>query len=105
MEVSMTSADTSLPQPRAESMDATDAALFDSLIKEAPIGLAFFDARLRFRRVNETLAGLFGLPTDELVGRLPGEVLAPEVSTAMEGSLHRVLADDRPVLDTDLVVE
>ena len=86
-------------------MDSTDAALFDSLIREAPIGLAFFDADLRFRRVNETLAQLFGLPVAEMTGRLAGQVLPADVAVVVEGALHKVLADDRPQLDTDLIVE
>jgi len=99
------SADTSVPHPRADDMDASDAALFDALIKEAPIGLAFFDADLRFRRINQTLAELFGAPVSELIGRLPVEVLDAGVAGAVEGSLRRVLAEDRPLLDTDLTID
>jgi hypothetical protein len=47
---------TSVPRPRASGPDLSDSALLDTLLREAPIGFAFFGSDLRFRRVNQALA-------------------------------------------------
>ena len=49
---------TSVPRPRASGPDLSDSALLDTLLREAPIGFAFFGSDLRFRRVNQALARL-----------------------------------------------
>lgn len=48
------STETSVPHPRVsgvegQSMDASDSALYATLLKEAPAGLAFFGPDLRCR--------------------------------------------------------
>ena len=43
------STDTSVPGPRVSGLAASDSALFATLIKEAPMGFAFFDTGLRCR--------------------------------------------------------
>jgi hypothetical protein len=98
----MVSTDTSVPHPRVVGMDASDVALFETLIKEASIGFAFFDPKLRFRRVNETLAGIHGVPAEDMVGRRPGEAIAADEATAtsMETSLRTVLDEDRALIDS-----
>lgn len=99
------STDTSVPHPRVSGFDASDSALFATLIREAPIGFAFFDADLRCRRVNQTLAQLAGLTDEEIIGRTPGEFLPEQVAAPMETALRRVLETDRPVLDADLSID
>ena len=47
-----------MPKPRVSGMDVSDSALLATLLSDAPIGFAFLGGDLRFRRVNETLAGL-----------------------------------------------
>ena len=39
-------------------MDVSDSALLATLLREAPIGFAFFGTDLCFRRVNRSLARL-----------------------------------------------
>ena len=56
----------------------------------SPVGLFILDRDLRYVRVNETLAGLNGLLTDEHVGRTVREV-APFVDEAIGRELTRVL--------------
>jgi hypothetical protein len=46
-------------------MDVSDSALLATLLSEAPIGFAFLGADIRFRRVNQTLAGLYGIDAGE----------------------------------------
>src|SRR6266545_4011647 len=68
-EVSIMSTDTSVPQPRVSGLAADDVALFAVLIKEAPIGFAFFDGQLRCARVNEGFAEVVGASSGaEIVG-------------------------------------
>lgn len=50
-------------------------ALLDAMFETAPIGLAFVDRELRFRRVNAQLAELNGLPVSEHLGHRPDELL------------------------------
>ncbi|WP_106401923.1 SpoIIE family protein phosphatase [Actinocorallia populi] len=96
------STDTSVPGPRVSGLAASDSALFATLIKEAPMGFAFFDTGQRCRRVNDTLAGLLGRPVDELVDRTPRELLAEEAAVEVAGYLSEVVSTDRAVIDKDL---
>jgi PAS domain S-box-containing protein len=50
-------------------------ALLDALYAQAPVGLAFFDRELRFRRVNAALAEMDGVPLEEHIGRTVTELL------------------------------
>ncbi|MEU5990266.1 SpoIIE family protein phosphatase [Spirillospora sp. NPDC047418] len=103
------STETSVPHPRVsgvegQPMDASDAALYATLLKEAPGGLAFFDRELRCRRANDALAGLLGVPVRDLHGHRPSEVLPEAPAAAFETALRRVIDEDRTVSDLDLVV-
>ena len=50
-------------------------ALLDSLYAEAPVGLAFVDTDVRFRRVNKHLALMSGVAAEAHIGERPEEVL------------------------------
>ena len=65
--------ETSVPRQR----DASDSALVDMLMLEAPIGLALFGTDLRFRWVNAALTRLDGhaeADPSSYAGRRPAEV-------------------------------
>ena len=94
------STDTSVPKPRVSGLEASDSALLDTLFREAPIGFAFFDTDLRFRRVNRTLARLHGIRDEDHLGRMPSEVWPAALAARAEAALRRVLDDDQPVLET-----
>ncbi|KAB2346423.1 SpoIIE family protein phosphatase [Actinomadura rudentiformis] len=103
------STDTSVPRPRisgveGKPMDASDSALYVTLMKEAPAGFAFFDTGHGCRRVNDALARMLGVAAGDLQDRRPAEVLPEELATAFEAALRKVLAEDRPLTDIDLVV-
>jgi PAS domain S-box-containing protein len=91
------STDMSVPRPRAPGLDVYDSALLDTLLREAPIGFAFFGPDRRFRRVNQVLAGLAGLHPDGHVGRTPAEVWPAELAAQAEAALDAVLAGGAPV--------
>ncbi|MDQ6683574.1 MAG: PAS domain-containing protein [Pseudomonadota bacterium] len=52
------------------------AALLDAFFDSSPLGLAVFDSRLRYVRVNPTLAAISGLPVEYHWGRTIEEVNA-----------------------------
>ncbi|WP_283138179.1 SpoIIE family protein phosphatase [Rhizohabitans arisaemae] len=95
------STDTSVPRPRESDVDISDAALFQGLLSEAPFAFAFFDGAMRFRRVNETMAALTGVPVERHIGRTPTDVLDEDLSATMESALHTVLTENRPVFDAE----
>ena len=68
---------TSVPRPRALRPGRIDSALLDTLLREAPIGFAFFGSDLRFRRVNQTMAQLAGLDPAGHIGRTPARCGRP----------------------------
>ncbi|MFS2292083.1 MAG: SpoIIE family protein phosphatase [Actinomadura sp.] len=103
------STETSVPHPRASGvegrpMDASDAALYATLLTEGPAGLAFFDRELRCRRANDALAELLGVAVSELQDRTPSEALPEPLAAAFETALRKVIAEDRALTGCDLVV-
>ena len=91
------STDMSVPRPRAPGLDVCDSALLDTLLREAPIGFAFFGADLRFRRVNAALAQLAGIEPAGHIGRTPAEVWPAALAAGAQAALSSVLADGRPL--------
>ncbi|GAB3212487.1 SpoIIE family protein phosphatase [Marinactinospora thermotolerans] len=89
--------ETSVPPPRLSGLSPVDAALLDTLLKEAPIGFAFFTPDLRYQRVNRTLATIYGVDSGDCHGRTPSEVLDEEDACAHETALSAVLAGESVV--------
>ncbi|WP_395111201.1 SpoIIE family protein phosphatase [Actinomadura sp. SCN-SB] len=103
------STDTSVPHPRitgveGQPMEASDAALYATLMKQGPSGLAFFDTGLRILRASEALPELLGVPGADLVRRTPAEVLPGDLAEAVETALRTVLGDGRAIPEADLTV-
>ncbi|HEY4849748.1 MAG TPA: SpoIIE family protein phosphatase [Streptosporangiaceae bacterium] len=98
------STDTSAPQPQVSGLDISDSALLATLLREAPIGFAFFGPDLRFRRINQALAGLPGAGLGEHVGRLPSQVWPETLAARVESAVRRVLAEDQPLFESDQTV-
>jgi PAS domain S-box-containing protein len=80
--------------------DASDSALVDMLIHQAPVGLAFLGSDLRFRRVNAALAEIIGKPDADHAGKLPSEIWPEEVATRAEAALRTVLAGGAAVTES-----
>src|SRR5438067_12005292 len=78
------------------------AALFETALWTAPIGLAVFNLELHYLFVNERLAELDRVPVDGHVGQTPIDVLGP-LGEPIAEALGRVLASGMPVLDQQLV--
>jgi PAS domain S-box-containing protein len=95
------STDTSVPQPRVSGLDVSDSALLATLLREAPIGFAFFGPDLRFRRINQTLARLAGLALDAHLGLLPSQVWPSMLASRVESAVRQVLAEGQPLYESN----
>lgn len=102
-EVSM--ARTSVPFAEVSGLDASDLALFETLLAEAPFGFAFFDLDSRFRRLNQSLANLDGHSVEDHIGCTPGELLPPHLAEPVEEALRVVIAQDRTLTGREFSVE
>src|ERR1039458_2699919 len=95
------STDTSVPQPRVSGLDVSDSALLATLLREAPIGFAFFGPDLRVRRINQTLARLDGLDLEAHLGLLPSQVWPGTLASRVESAVRHVLADGQPLFESN----
>jgi PAS domain S-box-containing protein len=92
------SMETSVPRQR----DASDSALVDMLMVEAPVGLALFGPDLRFRWVNAALTQLGGdaeADPSSYAGLLPSEVWPAELAARAEAALRTVQASGVPMIE------
>ncbi len=72
-------------------------SLLDSMLANAPIGLAFFDRNCRFVRVNDVFAGLTGVTLSRHLGRTLPELLPQELARPLEEAVEQVFATEQPV--------
>ena len=77
-------------------------SLLDSMLANAPIGLAFFDRSCRFVRVNQVFADLTGVSLSRHLGRTLLELLPPAVATELETTVLRVFTTEEPVRNLEL---
>lgn len=75
-----------------------ELALLEAVFTHAPVGLAYWDGALRYRRINEALAAINGRPVEEHLGRTPSELLG-SLGAEAERHMGAVLESGRPVLD------
>ena len=73
-------------------------ALLDALWETAPVGLAFFDSELRYRRVNGAILDTDGGTVEERLGRTLEAVHGP-VGAEIADGLRGVLTDGRSRFD------
>ena len=76
---------------------------FRSFFKGTTAGLALLDADLRFVHINDTMAGMNGVPADQHIGKCLREIL-PHLAGTAEPLLHSVFATGEPVLNVELSV-
>jgi phosphoserine phosphatase RsbU/P len=80
---------------------AHTAALLDSIMRRAPIGIGFFDRDLRYVMLNDQLAEINGAPIEDHLGKTVAEVI-PEVADKHEPLFRAVLETGQPVLDIEI---
>ncbi|MEV3979123.1 SpoIIE family protein phosphatase [Nonomuraea sp. NPDC049758] len=93
------SAETSVPRPRESDVDISDSALFKGMLSEAEFAFAFFDGDGRVQRVNDVFSDVVSVPAERLVGRLPVEVLAADLSQIITHAVQAVIESDAPVTE------
>ncbi len=90
----------SLAEQRAGLNDTL--SLLDSMLANAPIGLAFVDRNGRFVRVNQIFADLTGVAVSRHLGRTLPDLLPKAVAKEMEGAVQRVFSSEEPVRNLEL---
>ena len=85
---------------RAVQREAVVDAELSGLVDASPVGIAFLDRELRYRRVNETLARMNGRPAQEHLGRSVEEMLGA-AAAPLTDALRRVM-DTREVLELEV---
>jgi PAS domain S-box-containing protein len=88
------SADTSVPRQR----DASGPALADLLMRQAPVGFAFFGTDSRFVRVNAAFTHALG-GVEDPAGLLPTEFWPEPYGALVQASLRQVLDEDTPLTE------
>ncbi len=86
----------------AEVQRARTAALLNSLIASAPVGIALFDAERRFQHLNAPMAEMNGLPIADHMGKTVAEAI-PDLNVAAQALFDRVLGAGETV--RDVIVE
>ena len=77
-------------------------SLLDSMLANAPIGLAFFDRGCRFTRVNRVFADLTGVSLSRHLGRTLPELLPQPAAQHIENAVLRVFAEQEPMRDFEI---
>jgi PAS domain S-box-containing protein len=72
-------------------------SLLDSMLANAPIGLAFFDRSCRFTRVNQVFADLTGVSLSRHLGRTLPELLPLPAAQILQSAVLRVFAEQEPL--------
>ena len=83
-----------------EQLEETVARL-DTLLANAPIGFAFFDAEYQFVLVNQLLAETNGVSVEEHLGRRLSDIL-PDVGPQVEAVLDTVRETGAPIVDFEI---
>jgi PAS domain S-box-containing protein len=90
----------SLAEQRAGLNDTL--SLLDSMLANAPIGLAFVDRNSRFVRVNQIFADLTGVTVSRHLGRTLTDLLPPSVAQEVENAVQRVFSSEEAVRNLEL---
>jgi len=77
-------------------------SLLDSMLANAPIGLAFFDRGCRIVRVNQVFADMTGASLSRHLGRTLPELLPEPVAQELEETVRRVFESEEPIGNQEL---
>jgi signal transduction histidine kinase len=72
------------------------------MLAHAPIGLAFFDSKARFVRMNQFLADMNGLSVGKHIGRPVGEIFPGAAGEAIRKGIVSVFESSEPVRDLEV---
>jgi len=79
-------------------------ALLDTFLNNAPVGLGFLDADLRYIRINDSLAALHGVSRESATGRLLREQI-PQLAPTIEPLMRQVLETGTPIIGVEVTGE
>lgn len=82
---------------RAQAHAAQLASVYDT----AHVGLCVLDRDLRFRRVNERLAEINGIPAEQHIGRTVREIV-PDIAATAERIAEQIFRTGDPVLGIEI---
>lgn len=77
-------------------------SLLDSMLANAPVGLAFFDTHQRFVRVNQAFADLLQIPVSRIVGKTAAEILPGSAAQQVEQALASVFSSGENTSEMEL---
>jgi PAS domain S-box-containing protein len=72
-------------------------SMLDSMLANAPIGLAFFDRHFRFVRVNHVFSEMTGIPLSRHLGRTLLELLPQPLAKQLQVAVSKVFESEEPV--------
>jgi PAS domain S-box-containing protein len=78
-----------------------ESALLDELFQTAPLGLGFLDTKLRYVRVNDSMAAAHGMSVEDHLGQTLGEAI-PALAPVAVPMCQRVLTTGEAVLNVEL---
>ncbi len=78
-----------------------DSSELDLIYRTAPVGLAFVDRGMRFRRVNDQLAQLSGRPASDHLAKTIAEVM-PGMALQIESLIRIVLLKGEAILNREI---
>jgi PAS domain S-box-containing protein len=87
----------------ADLHDRLDEAfgLLDVIFEGAPVGLAYFDRQLRYRRINDRMAEINGVAPEAHVGATTADLL-PGLPREVTADLRRVLDTGEPLTEVQV---
>jgi PAS domain S-box-containing protein len=77
-------------------------SLLEAMLANAPIGLAFFDRRCRFVRINQVFADMTGVSLSRHLGRTVPELFPQPVAQELEDTVLEVFTTEEPVRNLEL---
>jgi len=86
----------------SESRAEQALAELEAVYREAPVGLAFLDRQLIFRKVNAAMAAINGLPIEQHIGRTFAEILPAPLADRLRSLYQGVLDTGVPIRDLEL---
>jgi PAS domain-containing protein len=87
--------------PEALELEAQLAAI-EQMYKYAPVGLALVSRDYQIIRINDRMAGICGLPADQIVGRNIRNIVPPELAEKLIAVWNRVFESCEPILDFEV---
>ncbi len=85
----------------SESVVRQQLSEIEAMYNTLPVGLAVLDPGLRYRRVNEQMADINGIPASQHLGKTVRELL-PQLADFGEATAARVLESGEPVMGLEV---